>query len=72
MIVAKLNIAQKDLIRFQFAEKDLRFNPIQDAANNWIISIEEVNYYKGSEFPFIRGLQRIEFKPKVIPPPRAN
>jgi hypothetical protein len=63
MLVALLTEEQKDLLLGQIYGDDSYFNPIQDADDNWIISLEEVNNNINSNFNWINNLQLIEFKP---------
>lgn len=48
---------------------DSYFNPIQDADENWIISIEEQEECTHPDFQWIKQCPRIEYKPKPIPMP---
>lgn len=45
-------------------KKDSYFNPIQDANNNWIISVEEIAQCEDASFNFIKNIPLIEFVPK--------
>ena len=67
--VGLLSIAQKDLLVGQLFDEDSYFNPIQDDADNWIISIEEIEQNIYPEFNWLRDLEMIIFVPKVIPLP---
>ena len=67
--VGLLSIAQKDLLVGQLFDEDSYFNPIQDDANNWIISIEEIEQNQNPEFGWLQNLEMIIFVPKVNPMP---
>lgn len=65
MKVYKLTTAQKNqLIGVEYIE-DCKYNPIQDAANNWFISSEEVNQTTNEQFLWVKDLPQIEYNPKI-------
>ncbi len=64
--VGLLTIEQKDSLIDQLWADDSYFNPIQDADDNWIISVEEINGCNRDEFIWVKDLPLIEFKPKFI------
>jgi len=66
MIVALLDINQKDLLIGQKYNEDSYFNPVQDADLNWIISTQEIEQNIYPEFDWIKNLPLIEFKPLEI------
>jgi hypothetical protein len=66
MIVALLDIEQKDLLEGKKYNDDSYFYPIQDAYNNWIISTQEIEQNIYLEYEWIRQLSLIEYKPKEI------
>ena len=67
--VGLLTIAEKDSLVGQLYDEDSYFNPIQDLDNNWIISIEEMEFCVNPEFQWVKTLPLIEYKPKPIEPP---
>ena len=67
--VGLLSILQKDLLVGQLFDEDSYFNPIQDDADNWIISIEEIEQNQNPEFGWLQDLEMIIFVPKVNPMP---
>jgi hypothetical protein len=67
--VGLLTVEQKDLLVGQLFDEDSYFNPIQDDANNWIISIEEIEQNQNPEFEWLQDLEMIIFVPKVNPLP---
>jgi hypothetical protein len=63
--VGLLTIDQYNQIVGQMFDLDSYFNPIQDADDNWIISIEEIEFCTVEEFQWVKQLPLIEYKPKV-------
>jgi hypothetical protein len=63
--VGLLTVAQKDLLVGQLFDEDSFFNPIQDDAENWIISIEEIEQNQNPDFGWLQDLEMIIFVPKV-------
>ena len=59
-----LTIEQKDQIVGQWYAPDSYFNPIQDANDNWIISVEEVDQCVNPDFLWVKDLPLIEYIPK--------
>ena len=57
---------QKDELINQLYDPDSYFNPIQDANDNWIISIEEVDQCVNLELLWVKNLPLIEYIPKQI------
>ena len=57
---------QKDELIGQLYDPDSYFNPIQDANDNWIISIEEVDQCVNPELLWVKNLPLIEYIPKEI------
>ena len=43
----------------------MKFNPIQDADGNWIISEEEVDSTIYTKYKFLEGCPKIKFNPKI-------
>jgi hypothetical protein len=65
MKVGLLAIEQKEELVGQKFAPDSYFNPIQDANNDWIISIEEINQCINPEFQWVKDLPLIGFIPKI-------
>jgi hypothetical protein len=63
--VGLLTIEQKDLIVGQQYTTDSFFNPIQDLNNNWVISIEEMEYCTNVDYLWVKDLDLIIYEPKV-------
>ena len=59
-----LTIEQKDDLVGQWYDPDSYFNPIQDANDDWIISVEEVNQCINPDFLWVKDLPLIEYIPK--------
>ena len=66
--VGLLTENQKDSLIGQMYDEDSYFNPIQDDFDNWIISIEEMEFNVNPEFQWVKDLPLIEYKPKPSPP----
>ena len=62
MIVAKLTQEQAEKLKGKEVVKDSYFNPILDADNNYIISLEEVEQ---SNIEWVKDLPQIEYKPII-------
>lgn len=66
MKVLKLTNEQKDLLINKLYDDDSYFNPIIDADNNWIISVEERDNCVYSEFDWIKELEEIDYNPNIF------
>ena len=66
--VGLLTEIQKDELVGQLYDEDSYFNPIQDANNNWIISVEEMEQCVNPEFMWVKELPLITYEPKPTPP----
>ena len=66
--VGLLTEAQKDSLIGQLYDEDSYFNPIQDLYDNWIISIEEIDFCVNPEFMWVKDLPLIPYEPKPSPP----
>ena len=66
--VVLLTETQKDSLIGQMYDEDSYFNPIQDDFDNWIISIEEMDFCVNPEFQWVKDLPLIDYKPKPSPP----
>jgi hypothetical protein len=64
ILVGLLTVEQKDQLVGQQFSPDCYFNPIQDANDNWIISIEEIN---ASDISWLKELTFIEYIVKPLP-----
>lgn len=62
--VGLLTELQKDELVGQLFDEDSYFNPIQDANDNWIISIEEIENNVNPNFDWLQELEMIIFVPK--------
>ena len=62
--VGLLTLEQKDSLIGQLYADDSYFNPIQDADDNWVISVEEMKYCTNERFAWVAELPIIEYKPK--------
>jgi hypothetical protein len=62
--VGLLTDVQKDELIGQLFDEDSYFNPIQDNSDNWIISIEEMEFCTVENFMWVKDLPLIEYIPK--------
>jgi hypothetical protein len=67
--VGLLTVEQKDELVGQMYAPDSYFNPIMDNADNWVISIEEMEYCVNPEFLWVKDLDLIVYVPKENPLP---
>jgi hypothetical protein len=61
MIVALLDINQKELLIGKKYDDNSLFNPVQDAEGNWVISTQEIEQNIYPEFDWIKDLPLIEY-----------
>ena len=66
--VGLLTETQKDSLIGQLYDEDSYFNPIADLFDNWIISVEEMDFCVNPEFQWVKDLPLIDYKPKPSPP----
>lgn len=66
--VGLLTETQKDSLIGQLYDEDSYFNPIQDINDNWIISVEEMDFCVNPEFQWVKDLPLIPYEPKPSPP----
>lgn len=66
--VGLLTEAEKDSLIGQLYDEDSYFNPIQDINDNWIISVEEMEFCVNPEFMWVKDLPLIPYEPKPSPP----
>jgi hypothetical protein len=64
--VGLLTEVQKDELVGQLYTEDSYFNPIQDADDNWIISVEEMEFCTVEQFAWVKDLELIEYVAKVV------
>ena len=67
--VGLLTVEQKDELVGQMYAPDSYFNPIQDNADNWVISIEEMEYNINPNYMWVKDLELILYVPKENPFP---
>ena len=67
--VGLLTIEQKDELVGQMYAPDSYFNPIQDNADNWVISVEEMEYCINPNYMWVKDLELIVYVPKENPFP---
>jgi hypothetical protein len=64
MKVGQLTQQQAAILSGEMYSQDAFFYPIQDANDNWVISIEEINGCTNEVFSWVKELQLIEYEPK--------
>ena len=64
LYVGLLTDQQKNDLLVQEYAPDCYFNPIQDNADNWVISIEEMEYCTNELFLWVKDLPLILYVPK--------
>ena len=67
--VGLLTVEQKDELVGQMYAPDSYFNPIMDNADNWVISIEEMEYCINPNYMWVKDLELILYVPKENPLP---
>lgn len=70
--VALLTEAQKQELVGQLFAPDSYFNPIQDNADNWIISTQEQEFCVVTEFLWVKNLPLIPYEAKPEPDPEPT
>ena len=68
LYVGLLTIEDKDNLVGQWYMDDSFFNPIQDADDNWVISVEEINQCVNPDYLWVKELPLIPYNPKPAPP----
>lgn len=66
--VGLLTETEKDSLVGQQYAPDSYFNPIQDLYDQWVISIEEIDFCVNPEFIWVKDLPLIPYEPKPSPP----
>ena len=66
--VGLLTETQKDSLIGQLYDEDSYFNPILDFYDQYIISVEEMEFCVNPEFAWVKDLPLIDYKPKPSPP----
>jgi hypothetical protein len=70
--VGLLTEIQKDELVGQMYAPDSYFNPIQDNVDNWVISIEEMEYNINPLYSWVKDLDLIVYVPKENPLPLTD
>lgn len=65
--VGLLTEAEKDSLVGQQYAPDSYFNPIQDLYDQWVISIEEIDFCTNPLFDWVKTLPLINYEPKPSP-----
>lgn len=68
LYVGLLTETDKDSLIGQWYMADSYFNPIQDADDKWVISVEEISQCVNPDFIWVKDLPLIPYNPKPSPP----
>lgn len=66
--VGLLTVEDKDSLVGQWYAPDSYFNPIQDADDKWVISVEEIDQCVNPDFMWVKNIPLIPYVPKPAPP----
>jgi len=66
--VGLLTETQKDNLVGQMYDEDSFFNPILDLYDQYIISVQEMDFCTNPEFLWVKDLPLIPYEPKPSPP----
>ena len=68
LYVGLLTISEHEQLIGQWYAPDSYFNPIQDADDNWVISVEEINQCVNPDCLWVKDLVLIPYNSKPSPP----
>ena len=68
LYVGLLTETEKELLKGQWYMPDSYFNPIQDADDNWVISVEEIVQCENPLCMWVKDLRLIPYVLKPAPP----
>jgi len=68
LYVGLLTEKEKEELVGQWYMPDSYFNPIQDADDNWVISVEEIAQCENEACMWVKELPLIPYVPKPEPP----
>jgi hypothetical protein len=64
--VGLLTESQKNNLLGQKLDDNCFFNPFQDLNDNWVLTIQEMNYCVNLNFMWVKDLDLIVFEKKII------
>lgn len=64
-LVGLLTEVQKNELIGQWYTDDSYYNPIQDINDNWVISIEEIEFTINPNTMWVKDLELIPYTPKI-------
>lgn len=67
ILVGLLTEVQKDELVGTLYASDSYYNPIQDANDNWVISVEEIKNTINPDTMWVKDLDLIPYEPKITP-----
>lgn len=65
-LVGLLTEVQKNELIGQWYTDDSYYNPIQDINDNWVISIEEIEFTINPNTIWVKDLELIPYTPKIL------
>ncbi len=65
-LVGLLTEVQKNELIGQWYTDDSYYNPIQDINDNWVISIEEIEFTINPNTMWVKDLELIPYTPKIL------
>lgn len=65
-LVGLLTELQKNELIGQWYTDDSYYNPIQDINDNWVISIEEIEFTINPNTIWVKDLELIPYTPKIL------
>jgi hypothetical protein len=65
LFVGLLTVEQKDQLIGQLYTSDSYFNPIQDADDNWVVSVEEIQNNTNPDTMWVKDIELIPYNPKI-------
>jgi hypothetical protein len=68
LYVGLLTDFEHDILVGEPYAPDSYFNPIQDADDKWVISVEEIDQCVNPDYLWVKDLPLIPYNPKPTPP----
>lgn len=65
LFVGLLTVEQKDQLIGKLYTSDSYFNPIQDADDNWVVSVEEIQNNTNPDTMWVKDIELIPYNPKI-------
>jgi hypothetical protein len=65
LFVGLLTVEEKDQLIGRLYTSDSYFNPIQDADDNWVVSVEEIQNNTNPDTMWVKDIELIPYNPKI-------